>query len=103
VTTPPPPVSPAYLAAPGDIAIVHCCEAFVFPPGNRLRAANCLICGDMIGHRPAAIIGAAALAGDPCRCGGIVSDVFLIHATHLPMPPADLQAALHRGLHCDHN
>jgi hypothetical protein len=96
----PPPASPAYLAADGEIAIVHCTESFAFAPGNRLRAAGCLICGELVGHHSVAIIGAAALAGDPCRCGGIVSDVFLIHATHLPLAPEDLQAAIHRGLHC---
>jgi hypothetical protein len=98
--TPPPPTSPANLALPGEIAIVHCTESFVFPPGNRMRAARCLVCSEMIAHRPFAIVGAAALAGDPCSCGGIVSDVFLIHASHLPLSPAALQAALRRGLQC---
>lgn len=100
MTTPPPPSSPASLALPGEIAIVHCTESFVFAPGNRMRAANCLICREIIGHRPTAIIGAAALAGEPCSCGGIVSDVFLIHAFHLPLAPATLQAAIRRGLEC---
>lgn len=85
----------------GDIAIVHCAESFVFAPGNRMRAARCLVCQEFLGDRSATIIGAAALAGQPCRCGGVVSDVFLVHADHLPMEPAGLQAALHRGLQCD--
>jgi len=84
----------------GEIAVVHCAEAFLFEPGNRLRAARCLMCGERIGGYPAAIIGVAALAGEACRCGGIVSDVFLIHAAHLPTDPDTLQGAIHRALHC---
>lgn len=95
--------TPVYLAEDGEIAIVHCTEAFTFPPGNRLRISRCLVCGLMIGGDPAAIIGAAALAGEPCRCGGIVSDVFLIHAGHLPLTPVALKAAIERGLECDAN
>lgn len=89
-----------HTVALGEIAIVHCAEAFLFEPGNRLRASQCLFCSQMIGDQPAAIIGAAALIGEPCRCGGIVSDVFLIHACHLPTTDAALQAAITRGLQC---
>lgn len=87
----------------GQVAIVYCNEAFTFDPGHRMRAAHCLICAEMIGGHSAAVVGAAALAGEACRCGGIVSDVFLVHADHLPMPPAELQAAIRRGLECGAN
>src|SRR6185312_15133807 len=84
----------------GDIAVVHCAAEFTFEPGNRMRAARCLICQELIGGWPATVIGAAALAGDACQCGGIVSDVFLIHAVHLPPSPGNLLAMLPRGLRC---
>lgn len=98
-----PPTQP--MAAPhiddrGHVAIVYCNEAFTFDPGHRMRAARCLICQQCIGGQPAAVVGAAALMGAACHCGGIASDVFLVHAGHLPMPPADLQAAIRRGLEC---
>lgn len=97
---PPPPPDGIDLALPGDIAIVHCAESFVFQPGNRLRAATCLVCKTMIGGEAAAIVGAAALAGEPCVCGGVASDVFLIHHTHLPLPEAVFRDVLRRGLEC---
>jgi hypothetical protein len=100
MTTPPAAEWLARAVEPGDVAIVHCPETFTFLPGSRQRAAGCLLCGEMIGGRPVKVIGAAALAGDPCRCGGIVSDVFLIHADHYPLSAADLQAAIRRGLEC---
>jgi hypothetical protein len=87
----------------GQVAIVYCNEAFMFEPGHRMRAARCLICQECIGGQAAAVVGAAALMGEACRCGGIVSDVFLVHADHLPMEPAPLQAAIRRGLECSAN
>lgn len=87
----------------GQVAIVYCNEAFTFDPGHRMRAARCLVCRECIGGLAVAVVGAAALAGAACRCGGIVSDVFLVHADHLPMPPAQLQAAIRRGLECGAN
>lgn len=84
----------------GHVAIVYCNEAFTFDAGHRMRAAHCLICRQCIGGQAAAVVGAAALLGEACECGGIVSDVFLVHASHLPMPPAELQAAIRRGLEC---
>lgn len=84
----------------GHIAIVYCNEAFTFDAGHRMRAARCLVCREMIGGQDATVVGAAALTGEACNCGGIVSDVFLAHAGHFPMPPAELQAALRRGLEC---
>ena len=98
-----PPTEPMVLPAVDDhdqVAIVYCNQSFTFDPGHRMRAAHCLICGEMIGGQSVGVIGAAALAGEACRCGGIVSDVFLIHADHMPMPPTELQAAIHRGLEC---
>jgi hypothetical protein len=85
----------------GSIAIVHCAEAFVFAPGHRMRAAHCLICHALIGNRHASIIGAAALAGDACECGGVVSDLFVIHAGHMPIDRTVLRDAITRGLRCD--
>ncbi|MGH9622529.1 MAG: hypothetical protein ACRD45_22830 [Bryobacteraceae bacterium] len=87
----------------GHIAIVYCNEAFTFDPGHRMRAARCLVCREMIGGQSATVIGAAALAGEACPCGGLVSDVFLAHADHFPMPPAELQAAIRHGLECGTN
>src|SRR6185312_9652760 len=97
------PMVPPAVDDTGHIAIVYCNEAFTFDPGHRMRAAHCLICDDLIGGQAAAVIGAAALAGEACRCGGIVSDVFLAHADHFPMPPAALQAEIHRALECGAN
>ena len=87
----------------GHIAIIYCNEAFTFDPGHQMRAAHCFICTEFIGGQPATVIGAAALAGEACRCGGIVSDVFLAHAGHFPMPPDQLQAAIKYGLGCNAN
>ena len=84
----------------GHIAIIYCNESFTFDPGHRMRAARCLVCRDCIGGKPATVLGAAALAGQACFCGGLVSDVFLAHADHFPMPPAELQEAIRRGLEC---
>lgn len=95
------PPSPPVVVIEGDLVVVHAPEPFLFSPGHRLRATHCLICHQMIGAQPATIIGVGALAGDPCTCSAVVSDMFLLHAHHLPMPPADLQAAIHRGLQCD--
>lgn len=98
-----PPTEPMVTPAvddTGQIAIIYCNEAFTFAPGHRMRAAHCLICGECIAGQEATVLGAAALAGEACRCGGLVSDVFLAHAGHFPIPPAQLQAAIHRGLEC---
>ena len=86
--------------ATGALAVVHCPEAFTLDPGHRLRAAHCLICRQLIGGQPAAVIGVAALGGEACTCGGVISDVFLIHAVHLPINPTELQTAIHRGIQC---
>lgn len=94
------PTGPSLLALPGEIAVVYCPDTFVFAPGNPMRDGCCLVCREIIGHRPTAIIGAAVLDGTACRCGGIVSDTFLVHAAHLPMEHAALQAAISRGLQC---
>jgi hypothetical protein len=100
VTTPDWSAEPDSVVRDGDIAVLHCSAAFTFAPGNRMRAARCLVCRELIGGQYTTVIGAAALAGDACDCGGVVSDVFLVHADHLPMDAEQLQAAIHRGLHC---
>lgn len=84
----------------GHIGIVYCNEAFTFAPGHRMRAAPCLICQRAIGGEPASVVGAVALCGDACSCGCVTSDVYLTHAAHFPLPPADLETALHRALEC---
>lgn len=101
-----PPTEPMVMPSvdqSGHIAIIYCNEAFLFDAGHRMRAARCLVCRECIGGRQATVIGAAALAGEACACGGIVSDVFLAHADHFPMPPAELQATIRRGLECSDN
>lgn len=97
------PYGPPAIVRAGDLAIVHCTESFTFDAGNPLRLSNCLMCDDPIGGQPAAVIGAAALAGPPCHCGSIVSDVFLIHAGHLPASPEEIAAAIRRGLLCSNH
>ena len=87
-------------AADGSLAVCHSAQSFTLIAGHRMRAAKCLICHLLIGSGQAALVGVAALAGDACRCGGVVSDLFLVHATHMPMDPDDLAAAVHRGLAC---
>lgn len=86
-----------------EVAVVYCRESFMFEPGSRMRSTKCLVCDLAIGDQAAAVIGVAALAGAPCVCGGIVSDVFLIHAIHLPIGMETLKAAITRGLGCDFN
>lgn len=103
MTPPTEPMVTPHVDDRGQVVIVYCNEAFTFDPGHRMRAARCLICGDLIGGLSAAVVGAAALMGEACRCGGIVSDVFLVHADHFPVPPAELQAAIRRGLECSNS
>lgn len=94
------PAAKPRAAADGTLAVLHCPEAFTLAPGHRMRAASCLICGQLIGGQPAAVIGVAALAGEACTCGGVVSDTFLIHAAHLPINSEQLTVAIHRGIKC---
>lgn len=94
------PVVPPRAAAPGSLAVIHCPEAFTLEPGHRLRAARCLVCRQLIGGQAVTVIGVAALAGEACRCGGVVSDTFLVHAIHMPIGTRQLTAAIHRGLSC---
>lgn len=84
----------------GQIAVVICADAFRFAPGHELGASGCLICSNDIGEEPVTVLGVAALTGRPCGCGQVVSDVFLVHADHFPLPPGELQAAITRGLQC---
>ena len=94
------PPAPVDEAIDGALAVCHSAQSFTLAPGHRMRAAKCLICHLLIGAGQAAVIGVAALTGDACRCGGIVSDLYLIHASHVPMDPDALAAAVHRGLAC---
>ena len=94
------PGGPVDEAADGSLAVCHSAQSFTLAPGHRMRAAKCLICHLLIGSGEAALVGVAALAGNACRCGGVVSDLFLIHASHVPMDPDDIAAAVHRGLAC---
>lgn len=87
-------------AAPGQLAVLHCAEPFTLTAGHRLRAARCLVCREVIGGQAVTVIGVAALTEDPCSCGAVTSDTFLVHAGHLPLLPGQLATALHRGLNC---
>jgi len=90
------------VAAGGQVAVVYCNQSFTFEAGHRMRAARCLVCGYLIGDSPAAVIGAAALVDEACDCGGIVTDAWLIHASHTPMEPDALKSVIRRGLECPH-
>ena len=92
--------SPVTEAAEGSLAVCHSAQPFTLAPGHRMRAAKCLICHLLIGSGQAVLVGVAALAGSACRCGGVVSDLFLVHASHMPVDADDLAAAVHRGLAC---
>ena len=96
----PAPSDPADEAVDGALAVCHSAQSFTLAPGHRMRAAKCLICHLLIGSGEAALLGVAALAGNACRCGGVVSDLFLIHASHIPADVDDITAAVHRGLAC---
>lgn len=87
-------------AAWGGLTVLAGVEPFTLTAGHRLRATPCLICRQWIGGRPATVVGVAALAGEPCGCGGIAAGTFLIHASHLPVPAGTLAAALRRGVNC---
>lgn len=91
------------LVAPTDIAISCNSQAFVFPPGHRMRAGHCLICRKLIGGDVAAVLQTVAFDPGACDCGSVESDAFIIHAHHLPIPDEQVQEAIHRGLHCGNN
>ena len=84
----------------GHIAITYCNQTFAFTPVHPMRRAKCVICRDLIGGQPATVIGAVALCGDACDCGAVTSEAFLAHASHFPLPPAELQAALTIAISC---
>lgn len=94
------PPAPVDEALEGSLAVCHSAQSFTLTSGHRMRAAKCLICHLLIGSGQAVLVGVAALAGDACRCGGVVSDLFLVHASHIPMDADDLAGAVHRGLAC---
>ena len=95
-----PPGGSVTEAAEGSLAICHSAQPFTLVAGHRMRAAKCLVCHLLIGSGQAVLVGVAALAGSACRCGGVVSDLFLVHASHMPMDADDLANAVHRGLAC---
>lgn len=84
----------------GGLAVVYCAEAFSFNGGHPMRGSRCLICAQPVGGDLVTVIGVAALAGEACDCSRIVSDVFLLHAAHLPMDPPVLQVAIQLGMTC---
>ena len=94
------PGEPPAAVAGDSLTVCQSSQSFTFTAGHRMRAAKCLICHLLIGSGQAALVGVAALAGDACRCGGVVSDLYLIHACHVPLDPDALAAAVHRGLAC---
>jgi hypothetical protein len=91
------------LVGPTDISISCNSQAFVFPPGHRMRAGHCLLCRQLIGGAVTTIIQTVSFDPGACDCGSVESDAFIIHVSHLPVPDAELQAAIHRGLHCGNN
>ncbi len=84
----------------GMVMVNYGGTVFRFAPGHRMRAAPCLVCRQVIGGQPVQAVGAVALTGEACRCGGLESDMFLVHDQHMPMSLEDLQAAIGRGLEC---
>lgn len=82
------------------VATVGCPESFTLGPAHQMRSAPCLACREPVGGEPVTVIGVAALAGPACECGGVVSDVFLVHASHLPLPQLKLQAMIQHALGC---
>lgn len=86
---------------PGDLAVVYTTKAYTFSEGHELRASKCLLCREPVGGEEFLIAGVAALAGEPCTCGGIVSDVWLVHASHAPITPELLCDPIRRALDCD--
>jgi hypothetical protein len=84
----------------GDLAVVNSIEAFTLAAGHRMRAASCMLCHEAIGGKRVAVIGLAGLAGDACQCGGITGDLFVIHASHFPVDPQVITAALRAGVSC---
>ena len=82
------------------IALMYGAAAFTLKLGHRLRAANCLVCQELIGGHPVSVVGIAALNTEPCVHGCLLSDSYLVHDQHLPIDAEELQAAIHRGLQC---
>src|SRR5579859_5402167 len=100
MTTPPVPAIDMRVADPDTLVILSSGEAFLLAPSHPKRGADCLIRGASLGGHPVIVTGVASLLGDPCGGGCVISDSFLTHASHLPIEPADLAKALHRGLSC---
>ena len=65
-------------------------------PGDRLRAAPCLMCGQAIGDAAAQIVLLAHLPSAPNGHGRLVTRGYLIHAEHRPRKSKALHEAVHR-------
>ena len=65
-------------------------------PGDRLRAAPCLMCGEAIGAALAQVVLLAHLPSGPGARGRLVTRGYLIHAQHKPREPQALHRAAHR-------
>lgn len=92
----------AVAARDGELVVVHAADPFTLAPGHPMRGAHCLVCHLVIGGALATVIGVGTLGGRACDCSAVYSELFLLHAVHMPMMPAQLEAAIRRGLGHDH-
>lgn len=84
----------------GDLAIISGSREFTLISGHPTRGAPCLVCREAIGGDPAMVVGLAALDGEACSCGTVVSDVYLVHSAHLPLTDALFITAISGALAC---
>lgn len=82
------------------IAIVHCGQAFSLGDGHPMQDMTCLLCGRFVNSDPVTVIGVTPLTGYGRNCSCVHSDLFLVHADHLPTEAEVLQVAITRGLQC---
>lgn len=94
------PAAKRLAATAGTLPALISPKPFQLEPGHPLTASRCLVCRLALGVQLATAVGVGVLAGDPCGCGRITSDVFLIHAIHLPLSHDQLADAIARGLNC---
>lgn len=86
----------------GELVVIHTADPFTFEPGHRMRAAHCLVCHQVIGGQLASVIGVGTLGGAACDCSAVHSELFLLHAAHLPLTPAQMETTIRAGLSHDH-